>query len=235
MVEAPINGDQAAKQAAALYAACMVEDGMIVGLGTGSTAAPFVRELGARVRAGLRVTGVATSDATARLARGEGIALTTLEDRPRLDMDIDGADAVDPALNLVKGLGGALLREKIVAFAAKRFVVVVHRAKMVSSLAEVPLIPVEIVQFGWSRTRDELEELGATATRRVAHEGSERPFITDGGNFILDCTFTQMLDPGETAARVKGLIGVVEHGLFVGMATDVVIGDSAGQVEVLRR
>ncbi len=229
---------QAGKVAAARHAAGLVEDGMVVGLGSGSTAALFVQALGARVRgagAGLRVIGVPTSDATARLAQAEGIALATLEEYPRLDMDIDGADAVDPALNLLKGLGGALLREKIVASATARFVVIADESKVVGSLAESPLVPVEVVPFGWSQTQVALEALGAAVTRRARRDDPDQLFITDGGHVICDCRFADLSAPVALAARVKALTGVVDHGLFIGMASVAVIGMADGTVRVMEK
>jgi len=229
------DAQQAGKIAAARHAAGLVEDGMLVGLGSGSTAALFVQALGARVRAGLRLTGVPTSEATARLAGAEGIALTTLEERPRLDMDIDGADAVDPALNLLKGLGGALLREKIVAASAARFVVIVDESKAFARLSDAPLVPVEVVPFGWSRAVYALEALGATVTRRARRDDPGQPFITDGGHYIFDCRFADLTDPGALAARVKSLTGVVDHGLFIDMASMAVVGASDGTVRVMEK
>lgn len=229
---------QAGKVAAARHAAGLVEDGMVVGLGSGSTAALFVQALGARVRgegAGLRVIGVPTSDATARLAQAEGIALATLEEYPRLDMDIDGADAIDPTLNLLKGLGGALLREKIVAAAAARFVVIADESKVVGSLAESPLVPVEVIPFGWSQTQAALEALGAAVTRRARRDDPAQLFITDGGHVICDCRFADLSDPVALAARVKALTGVVDHGLFIGMAGVAVIGMADGTVRVMEK
>ncbi len=225
----------AGKIAAARYAAALVEGDTVVGLGSGSTAALFVRALGERVRDGLNVIGVPTSDATAALARAEGIALATLEEYPRLDMDIDGADAVDPALNLLKGLGGALLREKIVAAAAVRFVVIVDESKVVGSLAEAPLVPIEVVPFGWSRTQAELEALGATVTQRIRRDEPATAFITDGGHYILDCGFADLSDPVTLAARVKALTGVVDHGLFIGMAGLAVVGTADGGVRAIAK
>ena len=229
------NAQLAGKIAAARYAAALVEDGMVVGLGSGSTAALFVRALGERVRDGLNIIGVPTSDATAALAHAEGIALATLEEYPRLDMDIDGADAVDPALNLLKGLGGALLREKIVAAAAARFVVIVDESKIVGSLAGAPLVPIEVVPFGWSRTQAALEALGATVTQRVRRDGPATAFITDGGHYIFDCRFGDLSDPVTLAARVKALTGVVDHGLFIGMAGLAVVGMAGGGVRVMNK
>ncbi len=209
---------------------------MVVGLGSGSTATLFIRALAERVRAGLEVVGVPTSEASEHLARAEGIPLTTLEDNPRLDLDVDGADAVDPALNLIKGLGGALLREKIVARAAARFVAVVDESKVVESLTQLSLVPVEVVPFGWSGTWAALEELGASPTmRRTSAEPGAPPFVSDGGHDILDCRFADISDPGGLAARIKALTGVVEHGLFIGMAGEAVVGRDDGTVTILRR
>src|SRR5579875_2843429 len=224
------DAQRAGKIAAARYAAGLVEDGMIVGLGSGSTAALFVEALGERVRAGLRVTGVPTSQATEQLARGLGIALATLEEYPRLDLDVDGADAVDPALNLLKGLGGALLYEQIVAAAATRFVVIVDESKIVTALSQTPLVPVEVVPFGWSRTQAELEDLGAAVTRRRRPDDPAAAFITDGGHVVLDCRFADLSDPVAMAARIKGLTGVVDHGLFIGMANLAIVGAADGTV-----
>ncbi len=233
-----VKHDEAAelgKDAAARYAAGLVEDGMVLGLGTGSTAVRFVRALGERVRAGLRVVGVPTSESTGALARSEGILVATLEDYPRLDLDIDGADAVDPHLNLLKGLGGALLREKIVAAAADRFAVIVDESKWVTTLTEGGLVPVEVVPFGWSRTKVELEDLGATATLRVQLGQPGQPYITDGGHLILDCRFDDLSDPASLAAQMKALVGVVDHGIFIDMATMAVIGSLDGHVRVVER
>jgi len=233
-----VKHDEAAelgKEAVARYAAGLVEDGMVLGLGTGTTAVRFVRALGERVRAGLRVVGVPTSEATGALARSEGILVATLEDYPRLDLDIDGADAVDPNLNLLKGLGGALLREKIVAAASGRFAVIVDRSKWVTTLTEGGLVPVEVVPFGWSRTKVELEDLGATATLRARPDEPDHPYITDGGHLILDCRFDDLSDPVEIAARMKALVGVVDHGIFIGMATMAIIGSPDGHVRVVER
>jgi ribose 5-phosphate isomerase A len=227
---------QAAKEAAGRYAAGLVESGMVVGLGSGSTATLFIRALAERVRAGLDIVGVPTSEASEHLARAEGIPLTTLEERPRLDLAIDGADAVDPALNLIKGLGGALLREKIVARAAARFVAVVDESKVVESLTQLPLVPVEVVPFGWSGTRAALEELGAIPTmRRALAEPASLPFVSDGGHYILDCRFEEISDPSALATRIKALTGVVEHGLFIGVAGEAVVGRDDGTIDILRR
>jgi ribose 5-phosphate isomerase A len=206
----------------------------VVGLGSGRTAAAFIRALGERVRAGLRVLGIPTSEHTARLARAEGIALTTLEEHPRPEIAVDGADAIDPALQLLKGRGGALVREKIVATAAARFVVVVDEQKVVGTLAESPVVPVEVVPFGWSRTLALLESLGAVGTRRMrSGAGAGRPFESDNGNHVLDCRFADFSAPADLAARIKSLPGVVDHGLFVDLASQVIVGHADGRVRVM--
>ncbi len=221
--------DQAGQKAvAARRAAAEVADGMVVGLGTGSTAAVLLTALGERVRAGLRFTGVPTSEATARQAREVGIALVTLEERPDLDLDIDGADEVDPRGDMVKGLGGALLREKIVACAARRLVIMVDESKLVARLGEKTAVPVEVVPFGWTRTAQALRALGANP---VLRGGAASPFVTDGGNLILDCRFPAAADLAALAGPVKAVVGVVEHGLFTGMRPTVLIGHADGTCE----
>lgn len=220
--------DQLGQKRVAAQRACQeIVDGMLVGLGTGSTAEIAVRCLAQRVQTGLRITGVATSEATARLARGLGIPLTTLDQEWDLDIDIDGADEVDPRGNLVKGLGGALLREKIVARAAKRLIIAVDEGKQVTRLGERAPIPVEVVRFGWRRTAEALRQLGGEPALRG---GEMNPFVTDGGNLLLDCRFAGPWEPSILAARCKGLVGVVEHGLFVDMRPTVVVGQADGRV-----
>lgn len=218
------------REAAGKYAASLVRDGMLLGLGTGRTASAFVRSLGERVKSeGLRVQGVPTSEATAKLANEVGVPLTTLEAHPKLDLAVDGADAVDPALGCIKGLGGALLREKIVAAACARFVVIVGSDKLVEHLGDGPHVPVEVVRFGWSRTRTLLEALGATTTIRG---GESSPFVTDGGNLIVDCRFAKNADPYALAKALKAVVGVVEHGYFLQMATELVVAKADGTIEV---
>jgi ribose 5-phosphate isomerase A len=216
-----------AKRAAAEAAALLVQDGMVVGLGSGSTAALAVEAIGRR---GPRIVGVATSEKTAELARSLGIRLASLAGQPRLDLTIDGADEVETGtLNLVKGRGGALLREKIVASATARLVIVADESKVVERLsaAERP-IPIEVVPFGWESTAERLRALGASPQLR---EG----FVTDGGHYILDCLWSEMGDGAELARRLDGVVGVVEHGLFIGMAAEAIVGDDAGGTRVLRR
>jgi ribose 5-phosphate isomerase A len=227
------TGVQEQKRAAAVYAATLVEDGMIVGLGSGSTAELWIQEVGRRVQAGLQLIGVPTSVETARLAASIGISLSTLEQHHRLDLTVDGADEVDPGLNLIKGRGGALLREKIVARAAERFVVVVDASKRVPRLGEHAPVPVEVVPFGWTSTRLRLEHLGLVCTLR----GGSNPFRTDGGNYILDCQAPSQLGLASrpVADGIKLQTGVLDHGLFLNMATTVIVGSDSGGVEVLNR
>jgi ribose 5-phosphate isomerase A len=222
--------DQAGQKAvAARRAAEEIRDGMAVGLGTGSTAALLLDRLGERVREGLRFVGVPTSEATARHARELGIRLSDLDRHPELDLDIDGADEVDPAGNLVKGLGGALLREKIVAVAARRVVIVVDEGKLVERLGERAPVPVEVVPFGWRRTAEALRRLGAEPGLRG---GEASPFLTDGGHHILDCRFPGGTDLRALAPAIKAVVGVVEHGLFTDLRPTVIVGRADGTCEV---
>jgi ribose 5-phosphate isomerase A len=225
-------GSQEQKEAAARYAASMVQDGMTVGLGSGTTAELAVHALGELHRGGLRFTGVATSKATEGIARAYDIPLKRLDERARLDLCIDGADEVDPHLNLIKGHGGALLREKLVASAAARFVVIVDSSKLVERLGEKTPIPVEIVQFGWLSTKQHLQDIGLESTVRQAESG--RPYLTSNHNLILDCHAARGIDLArhETANAIKLQTGVVEHGLFLGMAAAVVVGLDDGAAEV---
>jgi ribose 5-phosphate isomerase A len=214
------------KKAAAESAVKLVADGMVVGLGTGSTAVFAVNGLGRRVKEGLRIVGIPTSERTAAQARELGIPLTSLAEKPEVDLTIDGADEVEEGtLHLVKGLGGALLREKIVASASKRLVIVVHGSKLVRRLASGP-VPVEVVPFGWQSTARRLTGLGAKPSLRRAADGE--PFRSDGGNYIVDC----MIDPGVTAeslaAQLDHIVGVVEHGLFIGLTSEVHVAEPAG-------
>jgi len=219
------------KEAAARYAAGLVQDGMVVGLGTGTTAVKLVDVLGERVRDGLKFVGVPTSERTAEQARALGIPLRTLDEAGRLDLNIDGADEVDPHLDLVKGHGGALMREKLVASAARRFVVMVDESKLVERLGQEFAIPVEVVEFGWGTTQRRLEDLGLTCELRG---GQSNPFETDNHNYILDCHVADARGrtTQELAGAIKLTTGVVDHGYFLGMASLVVIGKTSGDVEV---
>jgi len=203
------------KLQAARRAVELVEDGMVLGLGTGSTTRLAVDEIGKLVRDGYRLVGVPTSIETERQARSLNIPLSTLEKVGQIDLTIDGADEVDPCLRLIKGLGGALLREKMV-----------DGSKVVDVLGVRTPLPVEVVQFGHLRTKSALEALGCVATLR----GGESPFVTDNGNLIYDCKFDRISEPEETSTRIDSIPGVVENGLFIGLATSVVIGTERGTV-----
>jgi len=220
------------KKAAAEWAAALVEDGMVVGLGTGSTASLILEPLAARIRQGLRIVGIPTSESTAEQARALGIPLSTLADHPRVDLTIDGADEVETGtLNLIKGRGGALLRENIVASASARLVIVADESKLVERLGR-GVVPVEVVPFEWQSTARRIEGLGASAALRLRPDGGA--FITDGGHYILDCAFGPIASAGSLDRDLNGIVGVVEHGLFLGLADQVVVGRAAG-VEVLDR
>jgi ribose 5-phosphate isomerase A len=230
-----VTAVDAQRRAAGEHAvAAYVRDGMTLGLGTGATAGMMLAALAARLADGrLReITGVPTSEATAERCRELGIPLTTLEDDPRLDVVIDGADEIDPGLNLIKGLGGAHLREKVVACAGELMVVVADEAKLVARLGERAPLPVEVVEFARPVCDLKLRGLGWLPTLRMAAEGV--PFVTDEGNAILDCRRTDWSDSAALAAGVRNVPGVVEHGFFLGMAGVAVVGTSAG-VRVLER
>ena len=223
------------KRAVGLEAAGLVEDGMRLGLGTGSTVAFFLLFLAERLnRGGLRnVVGVPTSLRTAREARELGIPLTSLAEHPALDLTVDGADEVDPRLNLIKGLGGALLREKMVAQASERLAIMVDESKVVTSLGDKSPIPVEVVQFGWEVHERFLKSWGARPVVRRLPDG--QPVTSDNGNYIIDCYFSGGVDDavaldGALAARA----GVVESGLFLGMATQVLVGSQGGVRSLFR-
>jgi ribose 5-phosphate isomerase A len=214
------------KRAAAEAAAALVEDGMVVGLGTGSTAYFAIEALIRRVHEGLRILGIATSERSDAQARAGGIPLTTFADHRRLDLTIDGADEIAASsLNLIKGLGGALLREKIVAAASDRLVIVADARKLVDQLGGTTRLPVEIVPFGWETTAERLTQLGANP---VLRGGQASPFHTDGGNLILDCDFGQIADPAALDQAIGQTIGVVETGLFIGMASMALVADHTG-------
>jgi ribose 5-phosphate isomerase A len=225
-----INRDEL-KRAAALRAIEEVEDGMIIGLGTGSTAAFVVEGLALRVAQGLRVVGIPTSERTAAQARRLGISIATFAEHQRLDLTIDGADEVQlGTLDLIKGLGGALLREKIVAAASDRLVIVVDQEKLVEQLGEHTPVPVEVTPFGWQATAVSLTRLGCAPERR--YTVGEQPYVTDGGNFILDCRFGPLADPRALEKSIALTVGTVESGLFVQRSSMVVVASLTG-VEVL--
>jgi ribose 5-phosphate isomerase A len=216
----------ALKRAAAEAAVQLVENDMVVGLGSGSTAAFAVEALARRHRQGLRFVGIPTSERTAVQAKTAGIPLTSFSEHRRVDLTIDGADEVERGtLNLIKGLGGALLREKIVAAASHRLVIVVDGSKMVDRLGSHTSLPVEVVAFGLEATRESLDVLGAGARVRMSSAG---PFVTDSGNLIVDCDFGRINDPARLESRIRRIIGVVESGLFVSRADPVFVADAAG-------
>ena len=224
----PANADRdALKRAAAEAAVELVEDGMVVGLGTGSTAAFAVEALARRCRQGLRFVGISTSERTAVQARAAGIPLSSFAEHRQIDLTIDGADEVERGtLNLIKGLGGALLREKIVANASRRLAIVVDGAKLVDRLGTHAPVPVEVVAFGLEVTQASLEALGASARLRLSPAGV--PFVTDSGNHIVDCSFGPITDPARIEERIGRIVGVVESGLFIGRADPVFVADAAG-------
>jgi len=225
------------KRQAAARALEEVRDGMRLGLGTGSTAKHFVELLGEKVRAGLKVIGVPTSEATRGDAMRCGIALTTLEDIDRLDLTVDGADEIDPLLNLIKGGGGALLREKIVATASDRMIVIADDSKWVDVLGRFPL-PVEVVPFGLAATRRAIAEAFAkcgVSGQMVVRKGEDgHAFVTDSRHWIVDAHLGRISDASRLASLLSAIPGVVEHGLFVGLASSAVLAGGQG-IRVIER
>jgi len=215
------------KRAAADFAAAQLESDMVVGLGSGSTARLMVAALGRRVKEGLRVVGVPTSEQTAEQARALGIPLATLAECPSIDVTIDGADEVElGTLNLIKGGGGNQLREKIVATASSRLTIIVDETKLVRQLGAKAKVPVEVAQFGWQATARSLSKLNANPSLRLSSEG--KPFITDGGNYILDCAFGPIESATLLQRELDSVVGVIEHGLFIGLASQVLVGTPEG-------
>jgi ribose 5-phosphate isomerase A len=225
------------KRAAAERAAALVADGMRLGLGTGSTAKHFVSLVAERVKAGLSVVGVPTSEATRAQAEREGVPLTTLDETPELDLTVDGADELDDELRLIKGGGGALLREKIVAAASRRMIVVADGSKRVKQLGRFPL-PIEVVPFGLRATERAiaaaLESAGARGELRLRIAANGTPFLTDGGHCILDAHLGRIDAPERLAAALAAIPGVVEHGLFLGLAAGAIVATAEGLVELGR-
>jgi len=220
------------KQLACQRAAREVQDGMALGLGTGSTVYYFLQELGRMVREGMRITGVPTSVRTADLATQLAIPLTTLDEQPHLDLAVDGADEVDAHLNLVKGAGGALLREKIIAASADRFIVVVDDSKVVTQLGERYPLPVEVVPFGHTPAIRALEGLGARVTLRRGTDG--QTWVSDNGNYILDCHFGPIANPVALQQELLAIPAVVDSGLFLNMTEMAIVGQDEG-VRLLQR
>jgi ribose 5-phosphate isomerase A len=220
------------KRAAALKAVEQVEDGMVLGLGSGSTAAFAVEAVAARIANGLRVLGIPTSERTAVQARRLGVPLSSFDEHRRVDLTIDGADEVERGtLHLIKGLGGALLHEKIVAAASDRLVIVVDGSKLVDRLGAKTPVPVEVVVFGWQATSEAIEALGAKPTLRTGDANA--PFVTDEGNYILDCGFGPIVSPERLEKELASIAGVVESGLFINRASEVIAATEQG-IEILR-
>lgn len=224
---------QELKKLAAYRAVEFVESGMVVGLGTGSTAIWAVRRIAERLKNGdlANVVGVPTSLVTEQEARTLGIPLATLDDQPQIDITIDGADEVDPNLDVIKGGGGALLREKLVAQASQRMVVIVDESKLSPALGTKFYVPVEVVTFGW---KIQQEFLTSIATRVELRQKEGKPFVTDQGNYILDCRFGAIQDPAQLAEQLKQRTGIVDSGLFVSLVTDVIVSKADG-IEHKRR
>jgi ribose 5-phosphate isomerase A len=228
---------EAYKRTAAARALDFVRSGMRLGLGTGSTAQPFVELLAARVRSGLDVVAVPTSEATRSLAERLGIALTTLDDTPELDLTVDGADEIAPDLSLIKGGGGALLREKIVASASAQMVVIADSSKWASTLGRFPL-PIEIVPFGAAAIRRAVEaaaaDCGCPGPALIRKKPDGHAFVTDGGHWLLDARLQRIADPQALACKLSAVPGVVEHGLFIGLARTAIVAGPDG-VRVIER
>ncbi len=239
MASSPATGgaDDPAVQAVAQHVLNMIKDGNKVGLGSGRASMAFIAALGARVKAGLKITGVPTSEASAQLARELKIPLIELTEDVELDLTVDGADEVAPNLDLVKGWGGALVRERIVAEASKRQIILVGPEKLVKTLGERGRIPVEVIPLAKGYVTRRLKALGLTPTVRPLKD-SQKPFITDNGNLTLDCAPATPIQDGKAArdleAKVLAIAGVVDTGLFLGTAEQVLMGHPDGRVEALK-
>lgn len=220
------------KEAAARASLRFIEEGQIVGIGTGSTAAYFIRLLGEEVRKGLQIRGIPTSVHSGKQAASLGIPLTTLDECPQIDVTVDGADEVDEQLRLIKGGGGALLREKIVASATKKLIIVADASKRVPILGKFPL-PVEVIKFAQLVVTKKIEALGAEVTVRRRADG--KPYVTDENNHILDCRFGQIADADVLARNLSDMPGVVEHGLFINMASTVLVAHGSEILELRAR
>jgi ribose 5-phosphate isomerase A len=214
-------------------AAAEVHEGDIVGLGTASTADAMTRALGQRVAEGLSITGVTTSERTTALAASLGIPLVSIDDVDTLDLCIDGADEIDPELNVVKGRGGALLWEKLTARRAKRYIIIASNEKLVRHLGTRLPLPVEIIPHGWKHTSESLLPLGLQPKLRTSASGV--PYVTDGGHYIVDCETGGIENPSELARSIKSLTGVVEHGLFIDMVDLALTVDEAGEIDEIRK
>lgn len=213
------------KRIAAEKAVEYVEDDMVLGLGTGSTVEYTIRKLGKLVNDGLKIKGIPTSMHTKNIAKECKIPLTTLEENPEIDLTIDGADEVDSNLNLIKGGGGALTREKIIAYHSKKEIIVIDETKVVKALGVDFPLPVEVVKFGWPSTKKAIEEFGCTIELRKI---VEEPFITDNSNYILDCDFERIENAEQLEKDINNIPGVLENGLFIGLVDEVIVGSKKG-------
>jgi len=220
------------KEAAAREALGFVKDGMVVGLGSGSTASIFIKLLGERVKQGMKVIGIPTSRESEELGRSVGIMIGELRDNPVVDLTVDGADEVDPGLNLIKGLGGALVREKIVAYATEFEIIVVDDSKIVEYLGQKAPLPVEIVKFAHEATVNRLRDIGCQPKLRMK---DGQMFVTDNGNYIADCRFERIDSPQSLEAEINMVPGVVDNGLFVGLADKVIVASKDGIRTMERR
>ena len=227
-----LNVQDQLKKEAGEKAAEYVKEGMVVGLGTGSTTEWTIRKLGDQVKDGFEIIGIPTSIRSEQLAKELGIPLSTLLEHPNIDLTIDGADEVDPDLNLIKGLGGALTREKIVAHSSKQEIIVADDSKLVQLLGTKAPLPVEVTTFAWNCCKNSLEKLGAKPVLRMDKDG-QKEFVTDNGNFILDCRFDGISRPKELELNINNIPGVIENGLFLNLIDMVIIASNDG-IKILR-
>ena len=227
----PVEQEEMKKQAAE-KAVQYIEDGMVIGLGTGSTVEFAIKKIGEMVKGGLKIEGIPTSLKTKRLATELKIPLLELDDRIEIDVTIDGADEVDSNLNLIKGGGGALTREKIIAYHSKKVIIIVDETKIVKGLGCDSFLPVEVTKFGWPATKKALEGLGCTGElRKIMDEA----FITDNQNYIIDCDFGKIADPEALEKEINNIPGVLDNGLFIGLADEVIVGSKQGMMTLERQ
>jgi len=220
-----------AKKAAGRKVREFINDGMTIGLGTGSTVYWSIQTIGSMIKNGLKIKAVPTSDSTAELANEVNIPLIELNQVDKLDLTIDGADEVDPNFNLIKGGGGALLREKIVASASKNLIIVVDESKLVTNLGDFSL-PIEVTPFNWQYTQKMIEKLGCKSKIR---KENNKIFVTDNQNYIIDCDFKKIINPEKLNKELKQIPGIVENGLFINMAETVIVGYETGEVKILKK
>lgn len=213
------------KRLAAEKACDYIEDGMILGLGTGSTVDYALRKIGKMVNEGIKIKGIPTSFRTKKIAIEEKIPLTSLEDNPEIDITIDGADEVDSELRLIKGGGGALTREKMIAYYSKKVIIIIDETKVVKMLGIDFSLPVEVVKFGWTLTKNKLKEFNCNVELRKI---MNNPYITDNSNYIIDCEFDRIKDPEQLEIDINNIPGVVENGLFIGLADEIIVGSKQG-------